>query len=97
MINLTNKIQMTYNAGFIVINIFKLNKDGVEKLQGNLTYLKPESARKGILSQTGVDVPIEQIKQAKADLIKQYGIELGVSMAESKAAKLKKAEADNES
>ncbi len=91
MINLTDKIQMKYNSGFIVINIIKLNEKGAETLSGNLTYLKPEQARNGILSKTGIDVPVEQIEQAKADLVKQQGIEAGVSLAKSKAAKLAKA------
>ena len=90
MINLTDKIQMTYNAGFIVIKIVKENKDGDEYLSNALTYLKPESARKGILKHTDVDVPVERIEQAMTDLIKQAGIESAIVRKEAALAKLNK-------
>jgi len=92
MINLTSKIQMTYNAGFIVIKLIKTNKDNVETLSSGLTYLTPESARKGILKHTDAFLPVEQIKRAKADLIKQHGIESGVARKEAALAKLNEAE-----
>ena len=92
MINLTSKIQMTYSSGFIVIKLLKPNKDGVETLSNALTYRHAVNTRKGIFKHIGVDVPVEQIEQAKAELIKQKGMKHGEALAKAKLAKLNKVE-----